>query len=90
MARRSGSGLPDQMVNGSEAAPSSQTVTRITVALVAKAAADLRRTVARTHLSQTDIVNRALSLYEFIDSEMSSGGEVIIQRDGQEHRIVLL
>jgi glycosyltransferase A (GT-A) superfamily protein (DUF2064 family) len=78
------------MVSGPSAQNPPQTVTRITVALVAKAAADLRRTLARTHLSQTDVVNRALSLYEFVDSEMSSGAELIVRRDGEEHHVVLL
>ena len=90
--RRNGAGLPDKTISGSpptKKAPP-QTTTRITVALVAKAAADLRRTLARTHLSQTDIVNRALSLYEFVDAEMSSGAELIVRRDGQEHKVVLL
>jgi hypothetical protein len=64
---------------------------RITVALIAKAIADLRRTVERTQLSQTDVVNRAVSLYEYIDSQLSTGAELIIRRsDGQEHLIKLL
>ena len=41
------------------------------MALIAKAASDLRRTLRRTHMSQTNVVNRALSLYEFVDSELS-------------------
>ena len=63
---------------------------RITVSLVEKAAADLRRIIGRTRLSQTDIVNRALSLYEFVDSEISSGAEIIVRRDGKDHHVVLL
>jgi hypothetical protein len=63
---------------------------RITVALVAKAAADLRRIVERTQLSQTDVVNRAVSLYNFVDSELSSGAELVIRRDGHEHFVKLL
>lgn len=88
--RRNGAGLPDEMVSGPSAQNPPQTAARITVSLVAKAAADLRRTIARTHLSQTDVVNRALSLYEFVDSEMSSGAEIIVRRDGKEHHVVLL
>jgi len=41
----------------------------ITVVLVSKATGDLARTHGRTELSQTDIVNRAISLYEFLDQE---------------------
>jgi hypothetical protein len=62
----------------------------ITVVLVAKAAADLRITQERSHLSRTDIVNRALSLYEFVDAELSAGAELIIRRDGQAYLVELM
>jgi hypothetical protein len=89
--QRKGAGLPDGAVSDPRADNSPPpAATRITVSLVAKAAADLARTLTRTRLSQTDIVNRALSLYEFFDSEISSGAEVIVRRDGQDHHVVLL
>jgi hypothetical protein len=91
--RRNGAGLPDGTLssgNSPSADPPPTTTTRITVALVAKAARDLRRIVNRTNLSQTDVVNRAVSLYEFVDAEVSSGAELIVRRNGQEHRVVLL
>lgn len=53
---------------------------RITVGLIIKAAEDLRNTQERTGLSKTDIVNRAVSLYEFIDAAQSSGDEIILRR----------
>ncbi len=62
----------------------------ITVALVEKAAADLQRTHERTRLSRTDIVNRALSLYEFIDAELGDGAELIVRRNGQDNLLKLL
>ena len=88
--RRNAAGPPDETLSDSRTEDPPQPVTRITVSLIAKAAADLRRTLARTRLSQTDVVNRALSLYEFVDSELSSGAEIIVRRDGQEHHVVLL
>lgn len=87
MARK-GPGLPEELVGDSAAAKPE--ATRVTVALVAKAAADLRRVHERTQLSRTDIINRALSLYEFIDSELGDGAELIVRRDGIEHLIKLL
>jgi len=63
---------------------------RITVALVDRAATDLQATHERTGLSKTDIVNRAVSLYEFIDAELSAGSELIVRRDGKDHIIKLL
>ena len=66
-------------------------VTRITVALVDKAAADLQRTHERTGYSKTNIVNRAVSLYEFIDAELGvKATELIIRRDGKDNIIKLL
>jgi hypothetical protein len=70
--------------------PPVATAGRITVALVEKAANDLQATHDRTKMSKTDIVNRALSLYEFIDAELSAGAELIVRRDGKDHFIKLL
>lgn len=63
---------------------------RITVSLVAKALADLERTQDRTAQSKTDIINRAISVYEFIDAELSEGAEIIVRRDGRDHYVKLL
>jgi hypothetical protein len=52
---------------------------RITVALIPKAAADLQSLQDRTHLSKTDLANRAISLYEFIDGQLRDGKEVLIR-----------
>ena len=64
--------------------------TRITVALIDRSAADLQTIHERTQLSKTDIVNRAISLYEFIDAEVNAGSELIIRRDGNDYFIKLL
>lgn len=64
--------------------------TRITVALVDRAAADLQAVHDRTQLSKTNIVNRAISLYEFIDAEMNAGSELVIRRDGNDYIVKLL
>ena len=63
---------------------------RITVALVAKAAADLQNTHERTRMSKTDIVNRAVTLYEFVEAEMRAGADLIVRRDGQDYLVKLL
>jgi hypothetical protein len=65
-------------------------VDRVTVALVPKAATDLQSTHERTHMSKTDIVNRAVSLYEFVEAEMSAGAELIVRRDGEDYVVKLL
>lgn len=62
-----------------QAAPRTAAAERVTVALVPKAAGDLQQTVERTGLSKTDIVNRALSLYEYLDARIGSGAELLIR-----------
>jgi hypothetical protein len=52
---------------------------RITVALIPKAGEDLQRLQDRTSLSKTDITNRAITLYEFIDTQLRSGRDVLIR-----------
>lgn len=51
---------------------------RITVHLIPKAAADLQKLLERTGLSKTDITNRAITAYEFIESQISAGKEVTV------------
>lgn len=63
---------------------------RITIPLIEKAADDLRITHDRTGLSIIDIVNRAISLYEFVDAELRVKAELIVRRDGKDHLIKLL
>jgi hypothetical protein len=52
---------------------------RITVALVPKAGEDLQRLQKWTGLSKTDIVNRAISLYEFIEGQVQAGKDLYIK-----------
>jgi hypothetical protein len=55
---------------------------RITVALIPKVSDELRRLQERTSLSKTDLTNRAITLYEFVDAQLRSGLDVIV-RDPQ-------
>jgi uncharacterized protein (DUF342 family) len=64
---------------------------RITVALVPKVAEELQRLQSRTSLSKTDLTNRAITLYEFIDAQLSEGREVLIKdKETGETRSVLI
>jgi hypothetical protein len=65
-------------------------VDRLSVSLVAKASGDLQRTHDRTRLSKTDIINRAVSLYEFIEAELGAGAELIRRREGQQDQLIKL
>jgi hypothetical protein len=63
---------------------------RITVALVPKAAADLQYLVDNTGLSKTDLVNRALSLYRFVEESTATGREVLVRDKATgEDRVVV-
>ena len=52
---------------------------RITVALIPRVVDDLQSLQDRLGLSKTDITNRAISLYEFIDTQLHDGMELLIR-----------
>jgi hypothetical protein len=63
----------------------------ITVALISKVMEDLKLLQDRTDLSRTDIANRAITLYEFIDGQLRAGREVLIrEKSTGETRVVLI
>jgi hypothetical protein len=65
---------------------------RITVALIPKAAEDLQRLQDRTGFSKTDLTNRAITLYEFIDAQLREGRDLLIRdaKTGETQVIRLL
>lgn len=67
-------------------------VDRITVALVKQAGEDLQTLQDRTGLSKTDLVNRAISLYRFIDAQVKDGNDLLVrdQRTKETQLIRLL
>jgi hypothetical protein len=66
-------------------------VDRITVTLIPKAGGDLQHLQDRTSLSKTDLVNRAITLYEFIDAQLREGRDLLIRdRETGETRTVLI
>jgi hypothetical protein len=52
---------------------------RITVALIPDAGADLQKLTDRTGLSKTDLVNRAITLYEFIDAQKRENRDLLVR-----------
>ena len=61
-----------------------QVVNRITVVLIPGVSEDLQHLQDRTKLSKTDITNRAITLYEFIEAQMRAGKDILI-RDRKTH-----
>ena len=70
------------------AAPALPVADRITVALIPRAAGDLALVQDRTRLSKTDIVNRGISLYEFVEAQLSAGREILVRDPGDPDGIV--
>jgi uncharacterized protein (DUF342 family) len=54
------------------------------VALIPKAADSLQTLQERTNLSKTDLVNRALTLLEFIEAQMEAGRDILIRDNGTQ------
>ena len=69
-----------------------QPTERITVALIPKAGEDLQRLQERTALSKTDITNRAITLYEFIDAQVRAGSQLLIrnERTGEVQTLIIM
>jgi hypothetical protein len=65
---------------------------RITVSLIPRARRDLQQLHDKTSLSKTDIVNRAITLYEFIEAQLSAGQDILIRdgHTGEVHVIKLI
>jgi hypothetical protein len=91
-ARSHREGGPREVAGNAATQTQTTTVERITVALVPKAVEGLQRLMASTGLSKTDVVNRAITLYEFVDSHQQAGDELLIRdaRSGDLEIIHLL
>jgi hypothetical protein len=51
----------------------------ITIPLIPAAAGDLQRLQERMNLSRTDLANRAITSYEFIDAQLRAGRDLIVR-----------
>ena len=56
----------------------------VTVQLIPKVEEDLRELQRTTGLSRVDLVNRAITLYRFIDDQTRGNGDLLI-RDKSSH-----
>jgi hypothetical protein len=65
---------------------------RIVVALLPKVMGEVKLLQDRTTLSRTDIANRAITLYEFIDRQLRAGHEILIRerRTGEMQTVLIL
>ncbi|MQY11467.1 hypothetical protein SRB5_15850 [Streptomyces sp. RB5] len=64
---------------------------RYSVTLVPPAVAAVNKLTQSTGLSKTDVINRAVQLYAFVDEQLQNGSIVLIRHpDGETERVVLV
>lgn len=61
---------------------------RINAALIRESSEALAKLQDRTGLSKTDAVNRAITVYEFIDAEIREGNEIIVRDSEGRDQVV--
>ncbi len=76
--------LPD---NGADA---STVLTRLTVNLIPSAADALQHAAASERLSRTDVVNRALQVYDFFLCQKMNGASIFVGQKDDLERVRLL
>lgn len=52
---------------------------RVTVALIPKVGEDLKRLEDKTGMSKTDLVNRAITLYQFVEAQLGAGQDFLVR-----------
>lgn len=57
---------------------------KVTVNLIPKADEALQATAERLQLSRTDVINRALQAYGYLEETIANGGDVLIRPKGAE------
>jgi hypothetical protein len=69
--------------------PAQRSGERVTVALTARVSRELDRLKSLTGLSKTDLVNRALSLYLFVEEQRTEGRQLAVyDPDKKEFQLV--
>ncbi|MEU3019756.1 MULTISPECIES: hypothetical protein [unclassified Nocardiopsis] len=59
---------------------------RVTVNLTARSTKALEEAVAATGDTQTDVINRALQVYAYLESVMAEGGHVYVENAERQER----
>lgn len=63
---------------------------RVTVNLITKSSDSLDRLASRSGMSKTDVINRALQLYDFIDTEIATGKQILIRSGDDDDQVLRL
>ncbi len=63
---------------------------RTSVVLIPRAQEALDLTAERMGLSKTDVMNRALQAYAFLEEQMATGATILVRRDGSTEEVRFL
>jgi len=63
---------------------------KVTVNLTQKSWDAANETAALLGLSRTDVINRALQAYAWLEQQAADGAEVLVQQDGETDRVKFL
>lgn len=63
---------------------------RTTVVLVPKAQEALDETAERLGLSKTDVINRAVQAYAFLEQQMAEGAKILVRRGEKAEEVRFL
>ncbi|GAA4599109.1 hypothetical protein GCM10023194_78280 [Planotetraspora phitsanulokensis] len=79
------------MADGAREKKDQPAVERINAALVPESAQALDELQRRTGLKKVDLVNRALMIYEFIDSELRNGKQIVLRdKEGSDQLVKII
>lgn len=63
---------------------------RMNVALIPRTQDALDRTANRMGLSKTDVINRAIQAYDFLEEQLSSGAKIFVRRGNSTEEVRFL
>ena len=63
---------------------------RTTVVLIPKAQEALDSTAERTGLTKTDVMNRALQAYAFLEEQVAAGAKILVRRGNSTEEVRFL
>ena len=62
---------------------------RLTVNLIPRAAEALASAATRTGLSKTDVVNRALQMYDYLEGLHGDGAQILVREQSGDEQVML-
>ena len=63
---------------------------KVSISLTERAAEVVERWAEEQHLTLSEVVRRALSLYDLIESEQKDGADILLRKEGETEKLRLL